>query len=305
MTQVLHQSQHSPIYSADSLSTSAEGKINSSSDPVDLDDLDHDHSGCLDSKGEVDKLLTLFSSDAGSLRPCLGYLVSQVSLRRDGVFRIIEVPCGCWECKRCGPKLKLRWYERLEGAMMHAPYVEALTIDRGVWKSFRVALRRSGVLDYIKMTQADGNLLILATGEMGGEVVRVGRRKSFLIKALEAVPFSKQPISTSRSGWVKSNHRKRGDEEWKTMDTVRPEKLEECEEKLSTFYERGVTAGYGSVQSDGAPIRTLEFYVPPEMMKDGQFHYVLWALGIHIRRKGEKRRQRREERLREMMAASG
>ena len=304
MPQILeNDSAHSPINFklTDALSTSAVGS--SSSDEITRDD--DQASAASDSTVEVDRLLGAFSISAKGLRPCLGYLISQVSLERDGIFRIIEVPCGCWECKKCGPKLKVRWYERLKGAVLNAPYLEALTIDRSTWKAYRVALRRGGTLEYIKLTQADDKFLVLAPGEIGGKVVPMGRRKSFLINALEAVPFTMQPISTSRGGWVRSSHRKKGDESWKTMDTVRPEELEECEEKLEKFYDRGVTTVYNSTESCMGSVRALEFFIPVELMKDGTWCKVLWALGIHVRMKGESRWARRQERIEEMIAAGG
>ncbi len=306
MPQILeNDSTHSPINFPliDALSTSPVGTSSSEVDHfIDADDHD-DQTDMTNSKGEVDKLIRAFSDNAKSLRPCLGYLISQVSLRQDGAFRIIEVPCGCWECKKCGPKLKVKWYERLKGAIMHAPHLESLIIDRAKWKSYRVALRRTGMLEYIKMAQDGDKLLILAPGEIGGTVIPAGQRKSFLFKALDGVPFIRQPISTSRGGWVGSDYR-RNNEDWKTLDTVRPEKLEECEEVLSKFSDRGVTTAYSGEQSNMVAVRSLEFFIPHEMMKDGTWYTILWALGIHSRKSGESRRKRREERIAEMMAAS-
>lgn len=250
------------------------------------------------SKGDsdiIDELMEEFIAGAVSLDRCRPYPVGQVHRLDVGRFRLIEVPCGCWECSYCGPRLKASWYRRLEGAVLSAPHLEAIRIAEGEWEAFIKRVNRSGLRSYTRMRLDDGIYLVLAPGEIGGEVISQDRRKSFLMSALQEVPFVKQPISTSRDGWI-LGIKKETNNSWTTMDSTRHTTLEECKEVLDGFADDGVVSIYDTETSGDFILNTLEFQIPKPMMKNGDFYKVLWHLGIYMRQGGEHRGEERRKR---------
>ena len=219
----------------------------------------------------------LFDEGAQQLAVCMPFVRAFVSTKMENVAMAAELPCGSWECKKCGPKLKLKWYLRQVGPVIEAPFLEKIYIDKEDWGKTHRAINRAGE-KYIKYEQNDGSLLVLTTARLGGLEIKDQDREFELVKALMGTAFTKQPVSQSRNWETKTEvEQPESDPNWQPLDSLRFHNLEELIKELTKM---GIKSSPYSIYSRtyGA-MRATTFRLPGDV----EFWNAIWRLGALAR----------------------
>ena len=103
-------------------------------------------------------LLKLYREGAEELPTCKPFVRAFLSTRMAHVGMAAELPCGSWECKKCGPKLKLKWYLRHVNYIADETFLEKIIIDKDDWQATHRMINRQHE-KFMKYEQHDGSLL--------------------------------------------------------------------------------------------------------------------------------------------------
>jgi len=216
-------------------------------------------------------LKELFTEDAEELPTCKPFVRAFISTRMENVCMAAELPCGSWECKKCGPKLKLKWYLRHINFVAEAPFLERIFIDKDEWQAYHRTINRQGG-KYLKYEQHNGKLLLLTTARLGGEKINIEDREFELVQALMKTAFARQPVSQSRNWNEKKIEPEEQDVNWQPLDSLR---FTELSQLFTALENMGIKASPYSIYSRTyGSMQALTFRVP-----DGKFWDTLWSLG--------------------------
>ena len=226
-------------------------------------------------------LLALFCDGAQQLPTCKPFVRAFLSTRMAHVGMAAELPCGSWECARCGPKLKLKWYLRHVNYIADAPFLERIFIDKDDWQATHRMINRQHE-KFLKYEQHDGSLLLLTTARLGGEEIKLADREYEVVKALVGTAFTRQPVSQSRN-WISSSDVEPEDQEnnWMPLDSLRFTELDEVVQALTVM---GISISPHAIYSQTfGSIRAATFRIP-----EGRFWETLWKLGACARNQPSK-----------------
>jgi len=219
-------------------------------------------------------LLELFNEGAATLPTCKPYVRSFVSTRLPDVIMAAELPCGSWECKKCGPKLKLKWYLRQVAYMADIDFLEKIYVDKEDWQAVHRMINRQGE-KYLKYEQEDGSLLLLTTARIGGTEVPLEEREYELVRALVGTAYTRQPVSQSRNWDDQRTTDVEQEEEqanWMPLDSLRYNNLDDLIDALRNM---GIPHSPYSIYSRTfGSMRAAMFRLP-----EGKFWDTLWKLG--------------------------
>lgn len=221
-------------------------------------------------------LKELFSEGAEELPVCKPFVRAFVSTRLENVCMAAELPCGSWECKKCGPKLKLKWYLRHINFVAEVPFMEKIFIDRDEWQAYHRTINRQGE-KYLKYEQHNGRILLLTTARLGGQKIDIQDREFELVQALMKTAFTRQPVSQSRNWDEKKIEREeQQDTNWQPLDSLR---FTDLDSLYTALKYGGIEAAPHSIYSRTyGSMRALTFRIP-----DGKFWNTLWSLGALAR----------------------
>lgn len=219
-------------------------------------------------------LLGLFGDKAQALPRCKPYVRAFISTRLEGVAMAAELPCGSWECQRCGPKLKLKWYQRHVAYVADARFLEKIYIDKDDWGATHRMINRQGE-GYLKYEQHDGSILILTSARLGGTEVKPADREYELVKALVGTAYARQPVSQSRN-WGDGSPTAEPAQNWKPLDSTRFTSLDDL---IVALTARGIPTSTHSIYSRTfGSLRAATFKIP-----NAEFWHVLWSIGALAR----------------------
>ena len=236
-------------------------------------------------------LLELFSEDA-ALPVCKPFVRTFVSTKMAGLIMAAELPCGGWECAKCGPKLKIKWYYRHLAYVAESEYLEKVTIDKEEWGKFHRKLNRSEA-KYLKYDHGD-QLTLLVDQRVGGTPIPRLEREYELVKILKEVPYTRQPVSQSRN-WKQNSGTSTGvltegnevqeEKNWVPLDSSNCKDITELVGRLESM---GIPSSpYATLVKGVGNVYAVTFRVPTE--DPIKFWKVLWALGVCCRDKDERR----------------
>lgn len=219
-------------------------------------------------------LLGLFREGSEALPECLPFVRAFLSTRMSHVAMASELPCGSWECSKCGPKLKLKWYLRHVNYIADGAFLERSVIDKEDWQATHRRINREGG-KYLKYEQHDGSLLLLTDVPLGGQEIPLHEREYEVVKALHGTAFTKQPVSQSRN-WKASGTAEEQEQNWMPLDSLKFTELDEVIQALTTM---GIPSSPHSIYSRTfGSMRSVTFKIP-----EGKFWDTLWQLGACAR----------------------
>lgn len=220
-------------------------------------------------------LLEVFQVEAAELPTCRPYVRAFLSTRMADVAMAAELPCGSWECAKCGPKLKLKWYLRQVPDVVDVPFLERIIIDPDDWNSTRQMITRQEE-KYLRYMQHDGSYLLLTTARLGGEEIKLADREFEVVKALIGTAFTKQPVSRSRNWAAPITDQEDQTANWMPIDSLRFTELSEVIKALATM---GIQTSAHSIYSRTfGSMRAATFRIP-----EGKLWDTLWRLGACAR----------------------
>jgi hypothetical protein len=221
-------------------------------------------------------LMELFREAAEELPRCKPFVRAFLSTRMAHVGMAAELPCGSWECQKCGPKLKLKWYLRHVNYIADAPFLERIFINKDDWQATHRMINRQGEM-YLKYEQHDGSLLLLTTARLGGTEIKLEDREYEVVKALIGTAFTRQPVSQSRN-WMESgnNTEEQPESNWMPLDSLRFTELDEVIKALTTM--NIPTTPHSIYSRTFGSMRAATFRIP-----EGRFWETLWSLGACAR----------------------
>lgn len=220
-------------------------------------------------------LKELFTEGAEALPTCKPFVRAFVSTRMENVCMAAELPCGSWECKKCGPKLKLKWYLRHINFVAESPFLEKIFIDPDEWQAYHRTINRQGE-KYLKYEQHNGKILLLTSAHVGGERIDVRDREFELVQALMRTAFTRQPVSQSRNWDEKKIEQSEQPADWTPVDSLR---FTDLDSLFTALKYGGIEAAPHSIYSRTyGSMRALTFRIP-----DGKFWHTLWTLGALAR----------------------
>lgn len=221
-------------------------------------------------------LMELFQEEAEKLPTCRPYVRAFLSTRMADVAMAAELPCGSWECAKCGPKLKLKWYLRHVIFIGDAPFLEKIYVDKDDWQATHRSINRQGE-KYLKYEQHDGSLLLLTTARLGGTEIKADDREFEMVRALVGTAFAKQPVSQSRN-WVTAGTVPEDDHSpnWMPLDSLKFTELSEVIKALALMNIQ--TSPHSIYSRTFGSMRAATFRIP-----EGKFWDTLWKLGACAR----------------------
>lgn len=225
-------------------------------------------------------LLELYREGAQELPTCKPFVRAFLSTRMAHVGMAAELPCGSWECKKCGPKLKLKWYLRHVNYIADEPFLEKIIIDKDDWQATHRMINRQHE-KFMKYEQHDGSLLLITTARLGGTEIKLEDREYEVVKALIGTAFTRQPISQSRNWMASGNDTEEQESNWMPLDSL---KFTELDEVIQTLTMMNISASPHSIYSRTfGSMRAATFRIP-----EGRFWDTLWSLGACARNQPSK-----------------
>ncbi len=221
-------------------------------------------------------LLGLFTEGSTELPICRPYVRAFLSTRMADVAMAAELPCGSWECGKCGPKLKLKWYLRHVTYIVDAPFLERIYVDKDDWQATHRSINRQGE-KYLKYEQHDGSLLLLTTARLGGEEIKLADREYEVVKSLVSTAFAKQPVSQSRNWVATAAAEEEQSPNWMPLDSLRFTELSEVIKALALM--NIPTSPHSIYSRTFGSMRAATFRIP-----EGKFWDTLWKLGACARK---------------------
>lgn len=217
-------------------------------------------------------LMELFQEAAEELPTCRPYVRAFLSTRMADVAMAAELPCGSWECAKCGPKLKLKWYLRHITCVVDAEFLEKIYIDKDDWQATHRSINRQGE-KYLKYEQHDGSLLLLTTARLGGQEIKAHDREFEMVRALVGTAFAKQPVSQSRN-WIAAGTVPDDEQSpnWMPLDSLKFTELSEVIKALALMNIQ--TSPHSIYSRTFGSMRAATFRIP-----EGKFWDTLWKLG--------------------------
>lgn len=228
-----------------------------------------------------------FKERATKLSPCVPFVRAFASKRYENTVLLAGLDCGCWECRKCGPKKKSEWFLRHLNLWLDEPYLERIVINKDDWgKYHRMFNRKKG--KFIRYTMESGKYQIVTDLKLGGITIGRRKRKEVLLKIMNYVSYSKRPISQSRN-W---NELRKPPKEtnWKALDRLeaRYSTLAACGKRLDELKQQYPLAWNEQNVSTAFTKSLVGIIFTVQNSED--YMNVLWGMSIMMRSRDDSRR---------------
>lgn len=220
-------------------------------------------------------IIEKFKENTGNTEECTPFVKAFASTEIDRSILFLELDCRSWECSKCGPKLRLQWFEKQFEQTIDTKYLEYKIIHKSEWDTVRKQLSRKQA-QYMKYERDNDRLLIVTDTRLDGIAIMPTQeaRKRFLVETIANTPLTRQPISQSRK-WntaVKTPASTSQETKWQALDKCAVKSLSEVQVVLAEF---GYTANKQEVNEKQFGVSEgIQVVLSPE-----DYFRVLWKLG--------------------------
>ncbi len=169
--------------------------------------------------------------DYGSSLPECSFHVLLVNTHYPNEHLVVLKGCSCWNCRRCGPKLKAKYEKHILSARVALEVIDPGPGGYDMWKR---RLQRAGA-KYAQLKMDDGRRLIITQAQGMGDPIDTTQ----FHELIRGVAFERRAIvmshswSLKKSGHPRHGDRASGNSEWRYAGRARePDVIQQELERL-------------------------------------------------------------------------